>query len=228
MIPPASDDTLAVFPLPGVLLLPEVQMPLHVFEPRYRNLVHDALEGTGEIGIIQPRESPPPPTADDVVADSALAEQPSLYDVGCVGLLEQHEHLDDGRYLILLRGERRFRSVQELDLEEGYRRLVVTYDEFDDAAEDDPVAPGKAIALLESVQSVVERANATLDVKRLRNLSPRCMVHTLAMGLPFSPAEKHALLESPTAATRLEAISALLEMGLDVRGKGDDAPLVAN
>ncbi len=212
--------TLPVFPLTGVLLLPEVRMPLHVFEPRYRNLVRDVLNGSGELGMIQPRGS--------TSKAAEAAGQPALYDVGCVGLLEKHEHLDDGRYLILLRGTRRFKAVRELALSDGYRRLVVRYDAFRDGEDDDPISATEAAGLLQTVRELATQAKVTLDLKRLRGLSSRCLVHTLAAGLPFSPPEKQALLECPTASDRLQAISALFEMGFDLRGERGGAPSVAN
>src|SRR6478735_3407347 len=90
---------LSIFPLAGALLFPRAQLPLHIFEPRYRALVSDALARDRRISMIQPRgEGEPPP----------------LFDVGCIGHIREVERLDDGRFNIVLDGISRFRLVREL------------------------------------------------------------------------------------------------------------------
>ncbi len=94
---------LPIFPLPGAILFPRSQLPLHIFEPRYRDMVRDALDGPGRIGMVQPHAS------ED--------EGAPLYPVGCVGEIVGVEELDDGRYNIILHGSTRFRMIGEADLE---------------------------------------------------------------------------------------------------------------
>src|SRR4051812_26045620 len=118
-------EIIPVFPLTGSLLLPGNLLPLNIFEPRYRNLVADALEGDQLIGMIQPFT----PRQDDWV-ESAQQESPEIYTVGCVGRIEECEPQDDGRYLIVLRGLSRFRVRRELPLQRGYRRVLADYSEF--------------------------------------------------------------------------------------------------
>jgi hypothetical protein len=107
-----------IFPLAGAILFPRSQLPLHIFEPRYREMVRDAMEGAGRIGMIQPQ-----------VAD---AEGAPLYSVGCVGELVGVEELDDGRFNIVLHGSNRFRLVAETDLGTPYRNADVDIAAFDD------------------------------------------------------------------------------------------------
>ena len=101
---------LPIFPLAGALLFPRTELPLHIFEPRYREMVSDAIAGGGQIGMIQPQ-------GEDETAP--------LYRVGCVGELVGVEELEDGRYNIVLQGSRRFRLIGEADVGTAYRQADV-------------------------------------------------------------------------------------------------------
>src|SRR5918998_6461106 len=96
-----------IFPLAGAILFPRSQLPLHIFEPRYRDMVRDALDGGGQIGMIQPVSLDP--------------VSPPLYAVGCVGEIVGVEELEDGRYNIVLGGTGRFRLIAEAELGTAYR-----------------------------------------------------------------------------------------------------------
>src|SRR5574341_2163623 len=121
MSPPPA--VLPVFPLSGVLLLPGMWLPLHIFEPRYRNLAEDAWAGARHIGMVQPvvprQDNRPPP--------GAPPENPEIYPVGCAGLIDQLERTEDGRFHLQLQGITRFRIVRELALQRGYRRVEADY-----------------------------------------------------------------------------------------------------
>ncbi|MEZ5332398.1 MAG: DUF309 domain-containing protein [Thermoanaerobaculia bacterium] len=123
---PPGEILVSLFPLTGSLLLPGTFLPLNVFEPRYRALVADALEGDRRIGMIQPRL----PGRDNSGWHPGDPERPELYAVGCVGELAECEPQPDGRYLIVLAGLGRFRIVRELDEERPYRRAVADRREF--------------------------------------------------------------------------------------------------
>ena len=99
---------LPIFPLAGAILFPGLQLPLHVFEPRYRTLVGSALARDRRIAMIQPH---------------APTENAPLYAVGCVGKIGEVEALDDGRYNIVLEGEARFRVLRELDVATPFRQV---------------------------------------------------------------------------------------------------------
>lgn len=195
-----EETSIAVFPLRGALLLPEARLPLHIFEARYRNMVRDALAGDGRIGMIQPQPS---------VTDDAV-EEPPLYDIGCVGEIEQHERMDDGRYVIILRGVTRFRALEELEGQEGYRRLRIALapDSDDDAVEGEDID-----RLLEALIAAASASNLEVEVDRLRELPAKTLVNTLPVVLPFGPEEKQALLEAESTGQRLELLIALLAMG---------------
>jgi len=188
-----------VFPLGGVLLLPEARLPLHIFEPRYRNLVRDVIDDAGIIGLVQPCD----PTV----------EPPALYDVGCSGEIESYQRLTSGRYLILLRGLRRFRTLEEVDTVNGYRRLAVR---FDPPLAGEPVVPTAEMArVFALLTGAAARRQLEIDLGRLYELPPLLVINTLAVGLPFAPEEKQALLEAPDAARRLDLLLALLAMGFE-------------
>ena len=89
--PPRATTRLSIFPLPGALLFPGMHLPLHMFEPRYRAMISDAMARDRRIGMIQPR-------------GGANDDGDALYDIGCVGKIAEVEALDDGRYNVVLEG----------------------------------------------------------------------------------------------------------------------------
>ena len=109
-----------IFPLSGAILFPRSQLPLHIFEPRYREMVKDALEGPGRIGMIQPQR-----IDDD--------NQAPLYETGCLGEIVGVEELEDGRFNIVLLGTNRFRLVRETPAEMSYRCAEIDIEAFDDS-----------------------------------------------------------------------------------------------
>ena len=123
-------DVLPVFPLTGVMLLPGTVLPLHIFEPRYRNMVEDALDGDKVFGMIQPFA---PQNDNRGPQPDAANAAPDLYKVGCAGLIEKSENLADGRFFVQLKGVNRFRFTEEFSLQRGYRRVKAIYQEFPDA-----------------------------------------------------------------------------------------------
>ncbi|MEO7827812.1 MAG: LON peptidase substrate-binding domain-containing protein, partial [Allosphingosinicella sp.] len=115
---------LPVFPLAGALLFPRAQLPLHIFEARYRDMVRDALAGDRLIGMIQPRGSDEPP---------------SLFEIGCIGRIAGAEEMEDGRFNIVLEGLGRFRVLQEANVETSYRQVEAERSGFGDSAEPEPL-----------------------------------------------------------------------------------------
>ena len=202
-------DMLPIFPLTGVLLLPGMRLPLHVFEPRYRNMLEDALASSRHVGMVQPAV----PRQDNAPAPDAPQDRPELYPVGCAGEIEEYRRLDDGRYLLTLVGVSRYRIREELPLLRGYRRIVPDYGGYaEDGAE--PSVSLDAGALVKAFQVYGEAYRIPFDVARLGRLPSSMLVNGAAMSLPFTPAEKQALLEAPTLAERLRLVLNLMDMGL--------------
>src|SRR5215831_19804221 len=114
----ALPSVLPIFPLTGVLLLPRGRLPLNIFEPRYLAMTRDALAGERLIGMVQPSDP------------AASGANPPVYPTGCAGRITSFSETEDGRFLITLTGTSRFRIRDELELFEGYRRVVPEWREF--------------------------------------------------------------------------------------------------
>lgn len=214
-----------LFPLTGSLLLPGTLLPLNIFEPRYRNMVADAMEGESAerhspyIGMIQPFV----PRQDNWPALDPPTEDPALYTIGCAGRIDRCEPQPDGRYEIVLRGICRFRVREELTPRRGYRRAAVDYGEF--AA--DPAEPQTFVEpsrLLAAVRSFGAANGLELDLSLLSSLPGISLLNGLAVALPFRPEEKQALLEAPSPAEREELLLVLMGMGFEPAPAGSYSP----
>ena len=209
-------DIIPVFPLTGVLLLPGAVLPLHIFEERYRNLVADALDGGWPIGMIQPLQ----PRQDNRPPPDALPENPDLYGVGCAGRVDRWQQTPDGRYALVLRGVSRFRVVEELPLERGYRRVRADYADFtgDGTEQGELLEPER---MLSALRAFAERQGAQVDLTTLAGTPPLELLNALAMQLPITPVEKQSLLEAPTVLQRQELLLSLLGMGVAPKSEDD-------
>jgi uncharacterized protein len=201
-------EVLPVFPLTGVLLLPGTVLPLHIFEPRYRNMVEDALATNKLFGMVQPFV----PQQDNRPLPGAEKEAPDLYKVGCAGYIDQSEKLTDGRFFIQLKGVNRFRFEEELPLRRGYRRVKAIYSEFPDAA----LAEGWSCDrhhVLGALRDFGRAHGMQVKPEHAERFSDLELVNLLGVSLPFHPAEKQALLEAPTLKEREEMLINLLRLG---------------
>lgn len=219
-------EVLPLFPLAGVLLLPGAHIPLHVFEPRYRNMVHDALQNEAYIGLIQPL-APAAEEEMDLQAEPD-GENPELYTVGCAGMIEHWEGLADGRYVMLIKGVRRFRSVRELPVQRGYRRVEVDYQEFATDTLDELANDIDSARLMAALRTFADAHQITLELDRLGQLPGRALLNSMAMALPFAPAEKQALLEAVSLRERFDILIALMDMGIELRPNEEYAPPTLN
>lgn len=199
-----------VFPLTGSLLLPGNLLPLNVFEPRYRNMVADAMAGERYIGMIQPLV----PRQDNWVEQAEAPSNPELYPIGCAGRIERCEPQPDGRYLIILRGVGRFRIRRELPLRRGYRQVEADTSEFPaDRAE--PAVVLNPSRMLQALRAFADANGLEFDFDLLGSLPGVSLLNGLAAALPFRPAEKQALLEAAGPMEREELLLTLMGMGLD-------------
>ena len=196
-----------LFPLANVVLLPEVVVPLHVFEPRYRQLTADALAGEGRIGMIAVR----PEHTHELNGD------PPLYGVGCAGSVSEHRRLPDGRYHLLLRGTHRFRVLRELPREGERLYRIAEVEPLDDAEGE----PGRTSAVREQVLGLLVRlAERTLepgesiDTAGLRALSPAQFANAVSQSVNLPTPEKQSLLEAPSVPERLERLATALDFHL--------------
>ena len=189
-------DTLPVFPLSNAIVLPGGFLPLNIFEPRYLNMVQDAMEKHRLIGMIQPRD------------DSA---KPELYEIGCAGRITRYLETLDGRLEILLTGLCRFRVSEELSTTRGYRLIKPEWSEFAvDYAENDEPSEADKTKFDSVLRSYLERKNMQADLKTLERLSSEQLVNNLAGVLPLSDNDKQMLIEADTPANRLLVLTAIL------------------
>jgi len=199
-------ENLAVFPLAGVLLLPRGNLPLNVFEPRYLNLVEDALASDRIIGIIQPK------SPDDESA------QPTLYDTGCAGRIVHFEEADDGRFLITLKGVCRFNINDELPSHKSYRVVKPNWAAFENDMSIPPDGKIDRKALFKRLKLYFSHKNIDAEWNSLDSAPDERLIHSLSMVCPFNPVEKQALLEAPNLQERSTILNTLLEMA----ALGDD------
>ena len=186
-----------LFPLAGALLFPRAQLPLHIFEPRYRDMVRDAIDGAGRIAMIQPQRDD-----DDNKAP--------LYAVGCVGDIVGIEELDDGRFNIVLLGADRFRLIGEPESEASYRRADIDIEAFDDS-EPDPLSLGARAEVEREARRLGDVLGLAIDWAGVNRLDDETLVNAIAQVAPFDIGAKQALLEEATLAGRADLLVQLMQ-----------------
>ncbi|MDX2483253.1 MAG: LON peptidase substrate-binding domain-containing protein [Pseudodonghicola sp.] len=192
-------DTVAVFPLPGALLLPRSRLPLHIFEPRYLQMLEDALKTPQRlIGMVQPSPLPGRPDA--------------LHSIGCAGRVTQFSETEDGRYLITLTGISRFRLLHEVDGFTPYRRAAVSWDGFERDLGREEHDPGfDRDQFLDLLGRFFAARELNTDWDTLKQAEDELLINSLSMLLDFEPEDKQALLEAPSLETRRETLVTLIE-----------------
>ena len=196
-------STLPVFPLPGALLLPRADLPLNIFEPRYLEMISDALSGERIIGIIQPKD------------DSDTGERPGLMAVGCAGRITSYTETPDGRMLVTLTGISRFSIKSELAPKTAYRQVVADFNPFAiDLVMDLGANEVNRPALLTAFKDYLNANNMSADWSEINTASTEVLVNTLSLLAPYPANEKQALLEAPDLKTRADVLVALTEMAL--------------
>jgi len=201
-----------LFPLAGAILFPRSQLPLHIFEPRYREMVRDASDSGGHIGIIQP-----------LVAESPDGSEPSLFPVGCVGEIVGFEELEDGRFNIVLNGSNRFRLIHEVDLGTPYRNADVDAGSFDDR-EPPPLAMVQRAEVEREARRLGEALGLSVDWAAVSRLDDEMLVNAIAQVAPFDVSAKQALLESETLMVRADLLVQLMQFLRISRGGAELQP----
>ncbi len=195
----ALPEALSVFPLQGALLLPGGRLPLRIFEPRYLNMVQDALAGQRMIGMVQP------------CAEGQEQGSADVYRTGCLGRICAFNETDEGHYLITLSGLIRFTIDSELPLHRGYRRVVPSYLRFRDDLDEDTESIDRS-GLLAALSSYFQTNGIEGDWDAIEQTPDEKLVTSLAMICPFDPPEKQALLEAVTLPERAATMTAILQM----------------
>lgn len=200
-IPADLPAVIPVFPLPKVILFPESNLPLNIFEPRYLKMVEDARASHGIIGMVQPR------TTDD------LAGSPDLYNIGGAGRITHCVKTEDDRYLIRLTGVSRFRIEDELSVTTPYRQVMVNWEPFKNDLMP-PMPPGgfDRVSLMAELKAYLDKRGLEADYEGINAAPDTVLINTLSMIIPLTIAEKQALLQAENTNDRAEALKSLLMM----------------
>jgi Lon protease-like protein len=188
-----------LFPIAGAILFPRAQLPLHIFEPRYREMVRDAVDGDGRIAIVQPQ----------LIEVEEDRKQP-IYPVGCVGEIVGLEELEDGRFNIVLNGSNRFRIISEVDLETPYRNADLDVGAFDDR-EPEPLGMVERAEVEREARRLGDALGLAVDWSAVSRLDDEMLVNAIAQVAPFDVSAKQALLESETLDARTDLLVQLMQ-----------------
>jgi len=197
MLPPS----IPIFPLPNVVLFPNVFLPLHILETRYRQMVEDALKGDRIIGMVLLRPG----------WEGSYEGRPAVYPIGCAGVITHAERLADGRFNIVLRGMEKFRVYGE---DNGHLYRVAHVDSIAEPSPEtlrDQMRPHRR-RLEALLVPQPEGATETKDTKVPTSMPDEDLVNALAQYLEFEPVEKQALLERDGLLERCRSLIELLEM----------------
>ena len=194
---------LSIFPLPGAILFPGLQLPLHIFEPRYRALVGSALAKDRRIAMIQPR---------------GPGEAAPLFAIGCVGRIGDVEALDDGRYNIVLEGEARFRMIEEVGASTPFRQIEA---ELLPEADDEVLSSAERASFEREARRFADRQGYSVDWDSVERLDDTALINGVSQIAPFDAASKQALLEAADLRERCELLVQLMQFFS--RGDPDEA-----
>jgi Lon protease-like protein len=184
---------ISIFPLSGVVLYPGLQLPLHIFEPRYRALVKDALARDSRIGMIQPQRS---------------EEGAPLYAVGCLGKIGEVEALEDGRFNLMLQGEARFRVLRELDVTTPFRQVEA---ELLGEEEFPALSPIERAGFEQEARRFADAQGYAVDWDAVTRLDDESLIDGVSQIAPFDAAAKQALLEAEGLNARCELLIQLMQ-----------------
>lgn len=194
------------------MLLPRSRLPLHIFEPRYLQMIEDALK-TDErlIGMIQPIEV-------------SGREGTGLQSIGCAGRITQFSETEDGRYMITLGGMSRFRVVNEVEGFSPYRKCDVSWDGFErDLGSDEIDAGFQRKIFLDLLGRYFDAQGLSADWDTMQEADDELLINSLSMMLDLDLEDKQALLEAPSLETRRETLVTLIEFSL--RGGLDEGKM---
>ena len=176
--------TISIFPLSNFIFFPQTTVPLNIFEPRYIQMIDDAMKGDRIIGMVQPKKS-----------NQTI---PILYNVGCAGKIISFNETEDGRYLIVLDGISRFKILEELNNDKLYRECKVNFDKFsnDINNQKEEIKFSDLELIFKNLKSLFNKQGYTINWKELEKQSLDQTINALSMASPFSLEEKQVLLET--------------------------------
>lgn len=187
----------------GVLLLPRSRLPLHIFEPRYLQMIEDAIKTDARIiGVIQPNAVPG-------------RQGHGLHTIGCAGRITQFSETEDGRYMVTLSGASRFRILREVEGFSPYRKCDVNWEGFDrDLGKDEVDTTFKRAPFLDLLGRYFDAQGLSADWDTLKDADDELLINSLSMMLDLAGEDKQALLEAPSLQTRRETLATLIEFSM--------------
>jgi len=191
--------TISIFPLSNFIFFPQTTVPLNVFEPRYIQMIDDAMKGDRIIGMVQPKKS-----------NQTI---PILYNVGCAGKIISFNETEDGRYLIVLDGISRFKILEELNNDKLYRECKVNFDNFsnDINNQKEEIKFSDLELIFKNLKSLFNKQGYTINWKELEKQSLDQTINALSMASPFSLEEKQVLLETINLNERKQKLEEILK-----------------
>lgn len=211
-----NPETIAIFPLNGTVLLPGCDLPLNIFEPRYLNMIDDALKTDRLIGMVQSNED-------------------GLHDIGGLGRIIQFSETDDGRYIIVMKGLKRFKLVSEAKTTTPYRKAHVNYDDYQADADVHDLASlpealtdqggGERSTLTMAMKSLANALGVNVDWDSLAEIPLPNLVDQASMISPFKPIDKQSLLEAKDYEDRRRLLIGLMHLYASAGRNDNDQPL---
>ena len=191
-------EQIPIFPLSNFIIFPETTTPLNIFEPRYIQMVDDAMKSHRTIGMIQPKKN---------------NKIPNLYDIGCAGKITSFHETEDGRYLIILVGISRFKILEEVNTEKLYRTCKVSFDEFNNDLNDkkEEIKFSDLKFIFKDFRFLLNKKGYIVNWKELEKQSLDQAINTLSMLSPFSLEEKQVLLETINLFDRKKKLEEILK-----------------
>ena len=187
-----------IFPLSNFIIFPRTTVPLNIFEPRYIDMIDDAMKSNRLIGMVQPKKT------NQVI--------PNLYNVGCMGKITSFNETNDGRYLIMLAGISRFKIVEEFKNDKLYRECSINFDDFNYDIKDskEQIKFSDLELIFKELKSLFIKEGYSINWKELEKQSLDQTINTLAMASPFSLEEKQVLLETINLSERKKKLEEIL------------------
>lgn len=199
--PRVAPKRISVFPLAGAILYPGLRLPLHIFEPRYRAMVSDALARDRRIGMIQPRPY-------QAGAPTGAPRADPLFDIGCLGHIDEVEALEDGRYNIVLVGVARFRLLRELTVITPFRQIEA---ELLPAREDEALASVERALFEREARAFADAQGYRVNWEEVTRLDDASLINGVSQIAPFDAASKQALLEADGVSERCRLLVQLMQ-----------------
>jgi Lon protease-like protein len=189
-----------VFPLSNFIIFPKTTVPLNIFEPRYIDMINDSMKSNKLIGMIQPKK---------IISEYM---PPVLHNIGCLGKIISFKEIEDGRYMIELKGLIRFNLIKEISSNKKYREYEVNFNDFNKDLEDqkEQIKFSDLELIFKDLKSLFEKRGFIINWKELEKQSLDETINALAMASPFSLEEKQVLLEAKSLQIRKNKIAEIL------------------